>query len=1053
MQEMNFENLYKSLNQNQQNAVDSIEGCVMVVAGPGTGKTQVLGARVASILKHTDTNPENILCLTFTEAAATALRNRLYQFIGSGSHRVNILTYHGFSNHIIQENKDIFGVQDLNPISDLEVIEVLKSIIDELPNNSTLKRFRGEVYFDLKNLKKLFSLLKKDGLSPNDIEMMVENHLKGLKESEAYYYKRKTGNFNKGDFKIRAYQEEEDSLKKLVEASHLLSVYEQKLANIKRYDFDDMLSWVLDVFREHPEVLLNYQETYQYVLVDEYQDTNGIQNKLLYKLIEYWENPNVFVVGDDDQSIYKFQGANVENIYQFYKHYEKYVKLIVLDENYRSSQSILDGSNSLITKNEERLVGRVPGLTKEIKASNPAVATIPQALKIVEYPNSFQEIVSITHKIKKLHQGGIELKNVAVLYRTHSQSEELVRFLQSEGLDYNVVKTQNVLEVPIIIQLQNFLQYLNLESKKLDSGQHLLFEILHSNNFKFLSAFDISRISNFCYSKRKDGGWRSLLNTVHEQIPISNEAKIELKQFVADCEYWLKEMHNLTLQVLVEKVMSKMGFVARALASSEATFKMQCLKTFFNFLKAETSRNPQLKLESFLNKIDLLEKNKLGLNLNKIVHGVNGINLMTVHGSKGLEFDYVFLLGCTENKWEKERTSLPFKLNNIIAGEPKTASEEEARRLFYVALTRAKKGIEVSYAIKNEKDKDTAKSVYVVELEESGAAISSSENAQEDEMLHFFDFMIQHQDDQFVDLINQDFVIALLEDYRLNATNLNNYLKCPVTFFYQNIIRVPSAKGESMSFGSAIHYALEGLFKQNDLISNAYDAKNLLSSRFNKYIHNNRESFTKEALERRLHYGNEVLSDYYDNYCQKWNLDLKTESEVYFNHSEIEGVPISGVIDKLELDGNVVNVVDYKTGKYEYGRKKIGPPVSLDLDSNEENYEKRNGGDYWRQVLFYKALIESDKRYNYNVISGEIDFIEPHNGAFIKSKIMIKEDEYAYVKEQIKKVYKQIMNREFSEGCNEADCQWCNFNRYYLGKNKFSSKDLLSNSSVEIEER
>jgi DNA helicase-2/ATP-dependent DNA helicase PcrA len=158
---MDYKKVYNRLNDNQKIAVDSIDGTVMVVAGPGTGKTQVLGARIASILKKTDTHAENILCLTFTEAAATELRSRLNGMIGSESYKVGIYTYHGFCNMVIQDNKDVFGVQHLDSISDLETIEVLREIIDELPPNSLLKRYVGDVYFDVKNLKNLFALLKK----------------------------------------------------------------------------------------------------------------------------------------------------------------------------------------------------------------------------------------------------------------------------------------------------------------------------------------------------------------------------------------------------------------------------------------------------------------------------------------------------------------------------------------------------------------------------------------------------------------------------------------------------------------------------------------------------------------------------------------------------------------------------------------------------------------------------------------------------------------------------------------------------------------------------
>ncbi len=1025
---MTYDNIYQKLNNNQKKAVDTVDGAVMVVAGPGTGKTQVLGARVASILKHTDTNPENILCLTFTEAATTALRLRLNQFIGSESYKVNVYTYHGFCNTVIQENKDIFGVQDLDPVSDLEVMEVMREIIDELPHTSKIKRYVGDVYYDVKVLLKLFGLMKKDGLTSKNVKAQVDAKLEDMLTDENYLYKRNSGANKKGNLNLRTYTADKVPLEKLREASSLLDRYNEKLKERKRYDFNDMIAWVLDALKSNEDLLLKYQEMYHYFLVDEYQDTNGSQNDLLYTLINYWENPNVFVVGDDDQSVYKFQGANVENIFEFYKRYEKDIKLIILDQNYRSSQSILNGSNAIIKHNDERLVGKVPNLNKEIVAANEEVADIPNALKVVEYPNTFQEIVSITAKLKQLKAEGVSLSNVGIMYRNHSQSEELIKYLEAEGISYNVAKTQDVLEVPLVHQLNNFLTYLNLESQQLDSGQHLLFNILHYHNFEHLTAIDLARMSNML-SKDRSRGWRDQLNSLAVDFEIVPNAKNELRNFVADVEYWLKEMHNITLQTLGERVMSKMGFISRALNTKDATFQIQCLKTYYNFLKEETARAPYLTLANYLHKIELLKENNLGLKLTKIIHGIGGVNLMTVHGSKGLEYDYVFLLGCTETKWEKDSMTLPYKLNLLIPGEPKKATEEEARRLFYVALTRARKSIEISYALKDDKDKDLTKSLFVVELEESGAAQSLKQEAKEEDLIHFFDFMLAERNDGYISLVQQDFVKKEVENFRLSATNLNSYLKCPVAFFYQNILRVPAARNESTVFGSAVHSALDVLYKNRHKELSEEEEKSNMQKAFVSYLHANKESFTREGLERRTYYGQQILGSYYDTNKDNWDVTDDIRTEIFYKNCELDGVPIRGQLDKVVVKDSVAHVVDYKTGQHKYGIKKVKPPVILEDNPDEQNFEKRYGGDYWRQILFYKALIESDKSQNITVLSGEIDFIEPdENDKQNKIKIMINEDEYTFVKRQIVETFKKIQNLEFEQGCDEENCQWCSFN-------------------------
>ena len=201
-----------------------------------------------------------------------------------------------------------------------------------------------------------------------------------------------------------------------------------------------------------------------------------------------------------------------------------------------------------------------------------------------------------------------------------------------------------------------------------------------------------------------------------------------------------------------------MGFVSRALNSQDATFKIQCLKTYYNFLKEETVRNPYLKLEGFLDKIELLKKNKLGLKLNKIVHGVNGVNLMTVHGSKGLQFDYVFVIGCTENNWEKDKNSLPFRLNTLLPGEPKEALKEESRRLFYVALTRARKHLEISFSLKNDNEKPLMRSLFVEEVLESKVCELTKAHAPEEDLLHFFDYMLKPNESKIAKLFEREIV-------------------------------------------------------------------------------------------------------------------------------------------------------------------------------------------------------------------------------------------------------------------------------------------------------
>ena len=257
-----FNTEYKKLNDNQRLAVDTIEGPVMVIAGPGTGKTQILASRIGKILLETDTLPENILCLTYTDAGVVAMRKRLLQFIGPDAYKVNIYTFHAFCNDVIQDNLSMFEKNSLDAISELERIELFKKLIDTLPKNHPLKRYRGDVYYEVSNLQGLFSNMKKEGWSTDFLNQHIDAYLKELPEDEAFIYKTsRAGKYNKGDLKP-AYHEELEKMEKLRAAVNEFDRFQQMMKDANRYDFDDMIIWVIKAFENNAHLLANYQERF-----------------------------------------------------------------------------------------------------------------------------------------------------------------------------------------------------------------------------------------------------------------------------------------------------------------------------------------------------------------------------------------------------------------------------------------------------------------------------------------------------------------------------------------------------------------------------------------------------------------------------------------------------------------------------------------------------------------------------------------------------------------------------------------------------------------------
>jgi DNA helicase-2/ATP-dependent DNA helicase PcrA len=1019
-----FTEEYQKLNEKQRLAVDTIEGPVMVIAGPGTGKTQILASRIGKILLDTDTLPENILCLTYTDAGVVAMRKRLLQFIGPDAYKVNICTFHAFCNDVIQENLSLFEKTALDPVSDLERIELFKSLIDSLPKNHLLKRYRGDVYFEINNLQWLFSNMKREGWSPAFISRKIDEYIADLPNREEFVYKRKYKEFNTGDLKKDKLEEATEKMEKLRAAVNLFEPFQQIMRQHNRYDFDDMINWVIKAFEENKNLLARYQEQFLYILVDEYQDTSGTQNRIVELLISYWEKPNVFVVGDDDQSIYRFQGANVENMLQFASGFRNDLLTVVLTSNYRSTQPILDVSKTLINRNEERLVKQIEGLSKELTASKEQLQLLKHQPRIQACETQRQEMIAITLHIQQLLQQGIPPGKIAVIYKENKYGEDLTQYFRHLAIPVYSKRSLNVFELPLAQKILLVLKYLAAEHDVPYSGDEMLFELLHLDWFA-VPPIETAKLTVQAAETKFTDGKASLRRILHEKsivqpkdlfTPVLHSGLIKastvLEQLIAD-------VTNLTLQHLFQNLIQQTGLLQHIMQATDKHWQLQVLTSLFDFIKEETRRNPSLTLEQLVNIIELMEKENIALPLVQVSGSDKGVNLLTAHGSKGLEFEYVFFAGCNAGFWEKKRKpgggyTLP---DTMFATQAKHKDEEELRRLFYVALTRAEQHLYISYSRFKNDGKELEPSMFLAEIQDEHAIeteniILSAEALGEFTALQFGEAAAPE-----IDKTEEDFIDSLLQKFIMNVTALNNYLDCPLGFYFKNLIRIPSPKNEATEFGSAVHYALEQLFrKMQDSGKEAFPAKETFIADFEWYMHRHRESFTKEQFNRRMEYGQEVLNNYYNQYISSFNKIVAIERNI--RNVLVKGVPIKGKLDKLEFDGKAVNVVDYKTGDIDKAKEKLKAP----------NDKLPNGGDYWRQAVFYKILVDNYEQKDWKVVSTEFDFIEPDKKKnYRREKIVITPADIETVTQQITAVWQKIQNREFYIGCGKENCHWCNF--------------------------
>ena len=357
--------------------------------------------------------------------------------------------------------------------------------------------------------------MKSEDWTVHFVHQKIDEYLKDLPTREEFIYKINTKKNKKGDLKQLKIDDANRKMERLRAAVSLYPRYIKLMERARRYDYDDMILWVLRGFEKNEALLRNYQERYLYFLVDEYQDTNGSQNHIIQKLIEYWNNPNIFIVGDDDQSIFEFQGARLQNLVDFHQLYKNDLQLVLLKENYRSSQHILDTSKTLIDHNKNRITNRLKDIEKTLDAKNKFFAQSAIKPKIVVFSNRSHEEIAIVNQLKALQQKGVPLNEVAIIYAKHKQVRNIISLLEKKGISYNTKRQVNILDLPLIQKLRTLLNYVNDENQSPYSCEYELFRIMHFD-FLGIPVNALAKLSflwrNFQKKTKFSGGTSSPMN-------------------------------------------------------------------------------------------------------------------------------------------------------------------------------------------------------------------------------------------------------------------------------------------------------------------------------------------------------------------------------------------------------------------------------------------------------------------------------------------------------------------------------------------------------------
>ena len=617
-----------SLNPEQEQAVKATEGPVLILAGAGSGKTRVLTSRIAYLIAEKNVNPWNILAITFTNKAAGEMKERILREVGEGAEAIRVGTFHATCARILRRHATLLGYDDHFTIYDSDdSMSVMKSVC---------KRFRLE-YGQLK-------------------VRTIKNRISTCKDNL---------------ISVTEYQQSAGADRDMMRIATGYREYQNELKKNNAMDFDDLIANCVKLFREHPDVLAMYRERFLYIHVDEYQDTNTAQFEFLRLLAG--SRKNLCVVGDDDQSIYKFRGANIRNILDFESNFPE-ARVIRLEQNYRSTQPVLDAANAVIRHNrgrkEKRLWSDIAGEDKPV---------------FLLYDTAPEEAEAIALSAARLHRNEhIPYSEIAVLYRTNAQSRLIEERFVKEGIPYTLVGGVNFYARR---EIKDLLAYLKTIENAVDD---LAVRRIINVPKRSIGLSTVEHVQNYA-SEKGISFFDALCEAEH--IPAVARSVSKLNGFVSMIRAFRTKMEELTLEALLQDVMETVGYLDHIRALDEADESAdndremnigELLSKIADYEQIAEDAGEEATLSGFLEEVALVA------GIDDVEAGAERVLLMTLHAAKGLEFRAVTIAGCEEGLFPGYMT--------ISADEEGSDAMEEERRLAYVGITRAKQYLTLTAA-------------------------------------------------------------------------------------------------------------------------------------------------------------------------------------------------------------------------------------------------------------------------------------------------------------------------------------------------------------------
>ncbi|MFC1620848.1 ATP-dependent helicase [Candidatus Omnitrophota bacterium] len=996
-----FDKFYKELNKEQKLAVDTVDGPVLVLAGPGTGKTQLLSVRAANIIHKKKALPENILILTYTNAATKTMKERLSKIIGFKGYDVHVSTFHSFANSIILDSEEASNyIQERIQITDIENLKAIEHVLDHSKDVADIRPFRAP-YTYLREIQKRISELKREGISPREFS----EYVKDIKPDNVYVEQKHIP-------RIKALAIVYEQYEKLKEGKNK-DIFDER----GRYDYDDMIMIAMDAINKEKLLKEKYQGLYKYIMVDEFQDTNGAQLKFLFSLIA-GAHSNLCCVGDDDQSIYRFQGASIANFKELKKRF-KDLKTISLKDNYRSTKEIIDLSRNLIKElpQNER--------TGE-KTLLPKVDFKKKSIEYREFTANEEELYFIVERIKNLcaKEKGLAYGDIAILVRKRSLIPRIIDALLCSGIPYATDGKEDMRSETRVRQMLDILELASIEPQDFGERDRILYKILIADYFE-IPHKDILNFINKVNEKKRNRENATLLSEFFKDRCFKHAVAV-IEKFLKDS--LSKPVHAALMEYIRDAGIYK--YILKTYDKDEILKIRQVrgLASFVNMVKEYDLSNPGIDLKRFVEEIKTRNEHNLAIQGELVTMTQNGVRIFTAHASKGQEFHSVIIPFCLQDaSWPIK--PMPDKIPlgpEILGGIEKVDSKERIKklkyydetRLFYVAVSRAKSN--VLFTCSPQDNKISSSFIHTLGLE-------PKENSFKEEDVLGGSLTMLDFKDPFIG--TEEILRDMVRDMTLNPTSINNYLYCRRKFLYDNVLMLPGAKKQSLIFGNAVHEGLEHVYR-HFMKTDKFPNFQFFKDRFFDAL---KYQGPEKAIELRCKEQFEGLSKFFSRISANPVKPIGLENRMPIN---IDGIIITGKYDRLDIEDNdkrSLRVVDYKTGQPRNHARGIFQCRSLEDESCD---------GYLRQLACYKLLYEKDKTRKDNnmfVSHGTVIFVEPakedvrsygiKKGEPTEFKVELREEMVDEMVGIIKSVWASVQDLHF-EKLQERDkkkCNWCDF--------------------------